>query len=74
MSEMLQEVRRTTSDVTWPRDSESSPKAGTPDARRNRTPAHACSRAAGSVQAVEQVQLNQGAVQQTITVSGSTYV
>jgi hypothetical protein len=35
---------------------------------------HPCSRAAGSVQAAEQVQLNQGAAQRTITVSGSTCV
>jgi hypothetical protein len=62
MSETLQEVRRRTSDVTWPRDSESLPMAGAPGERRNRTRTYPGSRADGSVQGAEQVQLNQGAV------------
>jgi hypothetical protein len=74
MSETLQEVRRRTSEVAWPRDSESSPMAGAPGARRKRIPAHPCSGAADSFQEAEQVQLNQSAVQQTKMASGSTCV
>src|ERR1700733_13424440 len=62
MSETLPEVPRRTSEVARPRDSESSPMAGAPAAKRKRMPANPCGRAAGSVQAAEQVQLNQGAV------------
>jgi NADH dehydrogenase len=36
MSETLQDVRRRTSEVAWPRDGESSPMAGAPGARRKR--------------------------------------
>jgi hypothetical protein len=49
MSETLQEVRCRTSEVAWPRDSESSPMAGTPGARRNRMPAHPRSKIMGSL-------------------------
>src|ERR1700751_1290439 len=48
-------------EVDWPRDSESSPMASALGARRKQMPGHPCSRAAGSVQVAEQVQLNQGA-------------